>query len=188
LRSKGGPGSGSKIPFQFVSASASSRTRALTRSLGIFRILPRGVFQTTQHTPPGPKVCICLCRSIFRRCVRKGASANRWCCRFRFGWDGFRFGGYRRRTSAIAPIGLRRNVRTARLRLPDWNLRIVTRARWRGMNCALTFGATAGTCHSAPFARRQVEAGGVEPPSEKRYGPKTTCLALFRLFRQPRSE
>ena len=33
-----------------------------------------------------------------------------------------------------------------------------------------------------------VEAGGVEPPSEKRYGPKTTCLAQFRLFRQPRSE
>jgi hypothetical protein len=35
---------------------------------------------------------------------------------------------------------------------------------------------------------RLVEAGGVEPPSEKRYGPKTTCLAQFRLFRQPRSE
>jgi hypothetical protein len=25
-----------------------------------------------------------------------------------------------------------------------------------------------------------VEAGGVEPPSEKRYGSKPTCLALFR--------
>ena len=35
---------------------------------------------------------------------------------------------------------------------------------------------------------KMVEAGGVEPPSEKRYGPKTTCLAQFRLFRQPRSE
>jgi hypothetical protein len=35
---------------------------------------------------------------------------------------------------------------------------------------------------------RLVEAGGVEPPSEKRYGSKTTCLARFRLFRQPRSE
>ncbi len=33
-----------------------------------------------------------------------------------------------------------------------------------------------------------VEAGGVEPPSEKRYGSKPTCLAQFRLFRQPRSE
>ena len=25
--------------------------------------------------------------------------------------------------------------------------------------------------------RRRMEAGGVEPPSEKRYGPKTTCLS-----------
>jgi len=25
-----------------------------------------------------------------------------------------------------------------------------------------------------------MEAGGVEPPSEKRYDTKTTCLALFR--------
>ena len=33
-----------------------------------------------------------------------------------------------------------------------------------------------------------VEAGGVEPPSEKRYEPKPTCLAQFRLFRPPRSE
>ena len=48
--------------------------------------------------------------------------------------------------------------------------------------------ATAGTGHSALCARRLVEAGGVEPPSEKRYGSKTTCLARFRLFRQPRSE
>jgi hypothetical protein len=27
-----------------------------------------------------------------------------------------------------------------------------------------------------------VEAGGVEPPSEKRYGPKTTCLAHSVFF------
>jgi hypothetical protein len=26
---------------------------------------------------------------------------------------------------------------------------------------------------------RMVEAGGVEPPSEKRYEPKTTCLSQF---------
>jgi hypothetical protein len=33
-----------------------------------------------------------------------------------------------------------------------------------------------------------VEAGGVEPPSEKRCDTKTTCLAQFSLVRQPRSE
>src|SRR5229473_3214874 len=33
-----------------------------------------------------------------------------------------------------------------------------------------------------------VEAGGVEPPSEKRYDTKPTCLAQFRLVRPPRSE
>jgi len=33
-----------------------------------------------------------------------------------------------------------------------------------------------------------VEAGGVEPPSEKRYGPKPTCLAQFAWVRQSRSE
>jgi hypothetical protein len=33
-----------------------------------------------------------------------------------------------------------------------------------------------------------VEAGGVEPPSEKRYGSKPTCLAQFRLVRRLRSE
>ncbi len=33
-----------------------------------------------------------------------------------------------------------------------------------------------------------VEAGGVEPPSEKRYEPKTTCLAQFSFFRPLRSE
>jgi len=43
-------------------------------------------------------------------------------------------------------------------------------------------------CRSGGFARRQMEAGGVEPPSEKRYGSKPTCLAQFRLFRRPRSE
>ena len=37
-------------------------------------------------------------------------------------------------------------------------------------------------------ARRMVEAGGVEPPSEKRYGTKPTCLAQFHLVRPPRSE
>jgi len=29
-----------------------------------------------------------------------------------------------------------------------------------------------------------VEAGGVEPPSEKRYGSKPTCLAQFRFVSQ----
>ena len=33
-----------------------------------------------------------------------------------------------------------------------------------------------------------VEAGGVEPPSEKRYDTKPTCLAQFHCFRPPRSE
>jgi hypothetical protein len=33
-----------------------------------------------------------------------------------------------------------------------------------------------------------VEAGGVEPPSEKRYGQKPTCLAQFRLVRPLRLE
>ena len=36
--------------------------------------------------------------------------------------------------------------------------------------------------------RNMVEAGGVEPQSEKRYDTKPTCLAQFRLFRPPRSE
>jgi hypothetical protein len=36
--------------------------------------------------------------------------------------------------------------------------------------------------------RYMVEAGGVEPPSEKRYDTKPTCLAQFRLVRPPRSE
>ena len=30
-----------------------------------------------------------------------------------------------------------------------------------------------------------MEAGGVEPPSEKRYDTKTTCLALFRCAANP---
>src|SRR5689334_2916960 len=30
-----------------------------------------------------------------------------------------------------------------------------------------------------------VEAGGVEPPSEKRYATEPTCLSQFRLFRSP---
>jgi len=30
-----------------------------------------------------------------------------------------------------------------------------------------------------------VEAGGVEPPSEKRYGPKPTCLAQFAVRSGP---
>jgi len=33
-----------------------------------------------------------------------------------------------------------------------------------------------------------VEAGGVEPPSEKRYDTEPTCLAQFSWFRPPRSE
>jgi hypothetical protein len=37
-------------------------------------------------------------------------------------------------------------------------------------------------------AQTMVEAGGVEPPSEKRYGSKPTCLAQFRLVRRLRSE
>jgi len=37
-------------------------------------------------------------------------------------------------------------------------------------------------------AKTMVEAGGVEPPSEKRYGPKPTCLAQFGCFRLPRLE
>jgi hypothetical protein len=36
--------------------------------------------------------------------------------------------------------------------------------------------------------KKLVEAGGVEPPSEKRNGPKPTCLAQFARFRLPRSE
>jgi len=39
---------------------------------------------------------------------------------------------------------------------------------------------------AAPF--EMVEAGGVEPPSEKRCDTKTTCLAQFSLVRPPRSE
>jgi hypothetical protein len=38
----------------------------------------------------------------------------------------------------------------------------------------------AGTAFLRTFgrlARQYVEAGGVEPPSEKRYGPKPTCLS-----------
>jgi hypothetical protein len=38
------------------------------------------------------------------------------------------------------------------------------------------------------LSERLVEAGGVEPPSEKRYDTKTTCLAHFSFFRPPRSE
>ena len=37
-------------------------------------------------------------------------------------------------------------------------------------------------------AKTMVEAGGVEPPSEKRYAQKPTCLAQFRLIRLPRLE
>ncbi len=90
-------------------------------------------------------------------------------------------------------------VHGARLRLPDWNLGILSWFGCRRVRVAVTFGATAGTrlrqksamadkLAVADFWRRRVEAGGVEPPSEKRYGPKPTCLAQFRLFRQPRSE
>ncbi len=45
-------------------------------------------------------------------------------------------------------------------------------------------------CNFAEHASEDdmVEAGGVEPPSEKRYGLKTTCLAQFSLFRPQRSE
>ena len=31
---------------------------------------------------------------------------------------------------------------------------------------------------------KMVEAGGVEPPSEKRYATEPTCLSQFRLFRR----
>ena len=37
-------------------------------------------------------------------------------------------------------------------------------------------------------AQKMVEAGGVEPPSEKRCDTKPTCLAQFHCFRPPRSE
>jgi len=33
-----------------------------------------------------------------------------------------------------------------------------------------------------------MEAGGVEPPSEKRYATKPTCLSQFGWFRQLRLE
>src|SRR5215469_2992451 len=36
--------------------------------------------------------------------------------------------------------------------------------------------------------RRMVEAGGVEPPSEKRYATEPTCLSQFAQFRKPRLE
>ena len=36
--------------------------------------------------------------------------------------------------------------------------------------------------------RRRMEAGGVEPPSEKRYATEPTCLSQFRLVRPPRLE
>jgi len=53
----------------------------------------------------------------------------------------------------------------------------------------LTWARFADLCGGKSFCcNRLVEAGGVEPPSEKRYGSKPTCLAQFRLFRQPRSE
>src|SRR3979490_2355930 len=90
-------------------------------------------------------------------------------------------------------------VHGARLRLPDLNLRIVARVRCERGVVARSIGATAGRHPHPPrptyvfrhlgdcpegnrlsvadFWRRRMEAGGVEPPSEKRYGPKTTCLA-----------
>ena len=42
--------------------------------------------------------------------------------------------------------------------------------------------AMAGICPSAIHARWQMEAGGVEPPSEKPCNAKTTCLARSDFF------
>src|SRR3984957_4578558 len=46
----------------------------------------------------------------------------------------------------------------------------------------VTIRARAGICHSTLYARRQMEAGGVEPPSEKPCNAKTTCLARSDFF------
>src|SRR5882762_9988056 len=56
--------------------------------------------------------------------------------------------------------------------------------------CALSSEKWAVQCGNEVFPQitKMVEAGGVEPPSEKRYDTKPTCLAQFRCFRPPRSE
>ena len=41
------------------------------------------------------------------------------------------------------------------------------------------FDAKAASGKRAAHGEKLVEAGGVEPPSEKRYGPKPTCLSQF---------
>ena len=44
------------------------------------------------------------------------------------------------------------------------------------------------TVRRSPKGEGEVEAGGVEPPSEKRCAAEPTCLSQFAYFRQPRSE
>jgi hypothetical protein len=79
-------------------------------------------------------------------------------------------------------------------------LESLTWSKMRNMNANLTPGKVsefqlltwshfADLCGDKSFhCNRLVEAGGVEPPSEKRYGSKPTCLAQFHGIRQPRSE
>ena len=40
----------------------------------------------------------------------------------------------------------------------------------------------------SPADSKMVEAGGVEPPSEKRYATEPTCLSQFAQVRPPRLE
>ena len=42
-----------------------------------------------------------------------------------------------------------------------------------------------GLAQDKILLRKILEAGGVEPPSEKRYGPKPTCLAQFAVRSGP---
>jgi len=52
--------------------------------------------------------------------------------------------------------------------------------------CALPYETDGGpVCRSAVIARRQMEAGGVEPPSEKPCHPKPTCVARSGCNRPP---
>jgi hypothetical protein len=62
--------------------------------------------------------------------------------------------------------------------------------RYSGLPCGLGLGTWSLCFFQVPCIQvaRLVEAGGVEPPSEKRYGPKPTCLAQFIWVRLPRSE
>jgi hypothetical protein len=58
-------------------------------------------------------------------------------------------------------------------------------------SCWILFASSTSPCKGRQAenqSERMVEAGGVEPPSEKRCDTKPTCLAQFRCFRPPRSE